>query len=103
MLLDHRLLKILAHGLDIGGDVQRLDIGDLADLVMVAPGEEPDAGMIIRHAGVFVADGGGEELEETAGGLVAGGGDHARHQDAVAGGDRERLGLRNDDLLRHAD
>ncbi len=81
MLLDRRLLEILPKGLDIGGDVQRLDIGEVADLVMIAPGEEPDAGMIIRHAGVFVADGGGEELEEAAGGLVAGGGDHARHDD----------------------
>ena len=83
--------------------MQRLDIGDLADLVMVAPGEEPDAGMIIRHARVFVADGGGEELEEAAGGLVAGGGDNARHQDAVAGRDSQGLGRRNLDLLRHAD
>ena len=43
MLLDRRLLEILAERLDIGGDVQRLDVGDLADLVMVAPGEEPAA------------------------------------------------------------
>ncbi len=70
---------------------------------MVAPGEEPNAGMIIRHAGVFVADGGGEEFEEAPGGLVAGGGDHARRQNAAARGDRERLGPRNDDLSIHAD
>ena len=82
--------------------MQRLDIGDLADLVMVAPGEEPRGSPVIRHAGVFVADGGGEEFEEAAGGFVAGGGDHARHQDVVARGDRERFGLRNDDLLFHA-
>ena len=102
VLLDRRLLKILAERLDIGGDVQRLDIGNLADLVMVAPGEEPDAGAMIRHARVLVADGGGEELEEAARGLVAGGGDHARHEDAVARRDHERFGLRNDDLLLHA-
>ena len=48
---------------------------------MVAPGEEPDAGVIIRHAGVFVADGGGEEFEEAAGGFVAGVGNNTRHQD----------------------
>ena len=46
MLLDGRLLKILAERLDIGGDVQRFDIGDLADLVLIAPGEEPHAGIV---------------------------------------------------------
>ena len=102
VLLDRRLLEILPERLDIGGDVQRLDIGNLADLVMVAPGEEPHAGVMIRHAGVLVANGGGEELEEASGGLVAGVGDHARHQNAVARGDSQGFGLRNDDLLRHA-
>ena len=43
VLLDRRLLEVLAERLDIGGDMQRLDIGDLADLVLVAPGEEPAA------------------------------------------------------------
>ena len=83
--------------------MQRLDIGDLADLVMVAPGEEPDGSPVIGHAGIFVADGGGEEFEEAAGGLVAGGGDNTGRQNAVAGRDRERFGLRNDDLSIHAD
>jgi hypothetical protein len=32
VLLDGRLLKILAERLDIGGDVQQFDVGDLADL-----------------------------------------------------------------------
>ena len=82
--------------------MQRLDIGNLADLVMVAPGEEPSCSPVIGHAGILVADGGGEEFEEAARGLVAGGRDHARHQNAVARGDRERFGLRNDDLLLHA-
>jgi hypothetical protein len=35
---------------------------------------------VVRHAGVLVADGGGEEFEEAAAGLVAAGGDQARHQ-----------------------
>jgi hypothetical protein len=87
VLLDHRLFKIPSKRLDIGGDMERLDIGDLADLVLVAPGEEPRGGAIVRHAGVFVADGGGEEFQEAARGLVAGGGDHARYQHAVAAGD----------------
>jgi hypothetical protein len=33
VLLDRRLLEILPKTLDIGGDVQRLDVGDLANLV----------------------------------------------------------------------
>ena len=41
VLLDRRLLEILAERLDVGGDVQRLDVGELADLVVLAPGEEP--------------------------------------------------------------
>ena len=51
VLLDRRLFKILAERLDIRGDMQRLDIGDLADLVPVAPGEEPHDGVVIllRH------------------------------------------------------
>ena len=92
MLLDRRLFKILAERLDIGGDVERLDIGDLANPVPVAPGEEPHDGAIVRHAGVLVADGGGEEFEEAAAGLVAGGGDQARHQHAGAAGQRPLLG-----------
>jgi Periplasmic binding proteins and sugar binding domain of LacI family len=58
VLLDRRLLEILPKPFDIGGDLQRLDVGDLADRMMVAPGEEP------RHAGIFVADGGGEVREK---------------------------------------
>ncbi len=72
--------------------MQRLDIGDLAELVMVAPGEEPLGGSVIGHAGVLVADGGGEEFEEAADGLVAGGGDNTGRQDAVARGDSQGFG-----------
>ena len=102
MLLDRRLLEILPKTLDIGGDMQRLDIRNLADLVMVAPGEEPSCSPVIGHAGVLVADGGGEEFEEAAGGLVAGGGDNTGRQNAVARGDRDCFGLRNDDLSIYA-
>ena len=56
VLLDRRLLEILGQRLDIGGDMQRLDIGDFADGVLVAPGEEPRGGAIIGHAGVLVPD-----------------------------------------------
>jgi len=87
VLLDRRFPEVLAERLDIGGDVQRLDVGDLADLVPVAPGEEPHGGVVIGLPCVLVADGRGEEFEETARGLVASLGDHAWHQHAGAGRD----------------
>jgi hypothetical protein len=73
--------KSLAERLDIGGDVKRLDVGELAQLVMLAPGEEPAHGMQIRRAGVPVADGRGEEFQEAARRSVAGVGDDRRHDD----------------------
>ena len=36
VLLDRRSLEIRAKRLDIGRDVQRLDVGELADMVMLA-------------------------------------------------------------------
>jgi hypothetical protein len=54
VLLDRRLLEILAERLDIGGDVQRLDIGDLSNLVLIAPGEEAYAGVVIGRPRVLV-------------------------------------------------
>ena len=72
--------------------MQRLDIGDAADAVPVAPGEKPADRPVVGHAGVLVADGGGEELEEPARGLLAGVGDDARHHDAVASGDGQGSG-----------
>ena len=44
--------------------MQRLDVGECAELVMLAPGEEPADRMQVGHAGVLVADGGGEEFQE---------------------------------------
>ena len=44
VLLDRRLLKILAERLDIGGDVERLDVGELAEFVAIVPVEEPHDG-----------------------------------------------------------
>jgi hypothetical protein len=55
VLLDRRLLEILPKTLDIGGDVQRLEIGDLADLEMVAPGEEPSCSPVIGRAALSPA------------------------------------------------
>ena len=41
VLLDRRLLEIFPERLDLGRDMQRLDIGELAKLVVVAPGKNP--------------------------------------------------------------
>jgi hypothetical protein len=51
--------------------VQWLDICELAELVMFAPGEEPVGGMQVGRPGVPVADGGGEEFQE-ASAMIAG-------------------------------
>jgi hypothetical protein len=52
--------------------VQRLDIGELAEFVVIAPVEESRDGAIVRLPRVLVADGGGEEFQKAARGLVAG-------------------------------
>ena len=53
----------------------------------------------ISHADIFVADGGGEEFEEAARGVVAGAGDRRRHDDGA--GDRGSPGGRFRDELVH--
>jgi hypothetical protein len=45
VLLDGGFLEVLAECLDIGRDMQRLDIGELTKPVTLAPGEEPAGGM----------------------------------------------------------
>jgi hypothetical protein len=57
--------------------MQRLDIGELADLVLLAPGEEPTDRGHVGGPGVPVADGGGEECQEPVSGMLAGIGDDA--------------------------
>jgi hypothetical protein len=47
MLFDRRRFKILAQRLDIGGDMQRLDVGELAEVKAIAPGKKPRHGMVI--------------------------------------------------------
>ena len=66
--------------LDIGGHMHRLDVSELVKAASLAPAEKignrPDVGC----PGVAVADGGGEELDEAAGGVLAGGGHLPRDQ-----------------------
>ena len=94
VLLDRRLLEILAKRLDIGRDMQRLDIGDLADLVMVAPGEEPRGRPDNRPCACFccrmVAAKNSSKRRVALSPAAA----IRAAQNAVAGRDGERLGLR---------
>jgi hypothetical protein len=81
----------------IGGDVNGLDIGQLADLMLFDPGKEVARGPVIGHARVLVADLCSKKFEETARGMIAGAGDHHRH-----GYDRT-LQLRRRDRRRRVD
>ena len=70
--------------------MERLDIGELADAVLIEPGEERAHGAVIGHARVLVADRGGEEFEKAAGGMIAGIGDHDRHRHRAVQGRPDR-------------
>jgi hypothetical protein len=72
VLLDGRLLEIFSQRLDVGRDVQRLDVFDRAELVAVAPGEESSRRVEVGRAGVAVADGRGEEFQKAPGRVLAG-------------------------------
>ena len=76
-------LRSLAELLDVGGDVHRLDVGQ-GQAVPLAPGEEIAGGTGVGSPGVAVADGGGEELDEAFGGLVAGVGDDGGQDEAAS-------------------
>ena len=80
VLLDGRRLIAARQDLDIGRDVVGADRAELADVVLVEPGEEAAHGDGIGRARVRVADVGGEEVDEPQRGALAGGGDHRRHQ-----------------------
>jgi hypothetical protein len=71
VLLDGRLGHFGLQRLDIGGDVERLDIDQGHDPGGIEPGEEVRDGPVIGHPGVFVPDG-GKEFQEAADRGVAG-------------------------------
>ena len=80
VLLYGRLLEVLAEPADIGGNVHRLDIDQLLDILApIAPGEEAPAGMQVGVARVRVVDGDGEEFQKAAHRVFAGRGDDRRH------------------------
>jgi hypothetical protein len=62
---------------DVGGHRHRLDVAE-GQAAGFAPGEEAGDGLGVGGPGVGVADGGGEEFEEAAGGPVARVGDDRR-------------------------
>ncbi len=63
MLLDRRRREAALQILDEGGDVERLDVGELGQAVRLAPGGEAARRVQIGPAGVVIVDLRGEELE----------------------------------------
>jgi hypothetical protein len=59
--------------------MQRLDVGELTDLVLVAPGEEPADRRHVGHARISVGDVGSEEFKEAIGRALTGIGDVMLH------------------------
>jgi len=64
MQFDGRLGSGRLQPLYVCCNVDRLDVGELTDLVLLDPGEEVAGGPVIGHARVLVADRRGEKLEE---------------------------------------
>jgi hypothetical protein len=56
VLLDGRLGGGFLQRLDIGSDVQRLDIDQLSDAALFKPGKKRACGPVISHARILVAD-----------------------------------------------
>ncbi|HEY1430892.1 MAG TPA: MBL fold metallo-hydrolase, partial [Stellaceae bacterium] len=68
------------------------DVCELADLVLLNPGEELAHGPVIGQAGVFIADIDGEEFEGPARAMIAGVGNRRRHRERTAQGRRRPRG-----------
>jgi hypothetical protein len=67
----------------IGGDVDRLNVDELDDAVLLKPGEEIAGGTVISQSGVFITDRRGKKLQEPARRMIAGTGDRCRHRERV--------------------
>jgi hypothetical protein len=57
---------------NIGGDVQRLHLGQGVERLALTPGREAAGGFIVGPPRVLIADGGGEEFIEARPGLSSG-------------------------------
>src|SRR4051794_28454426 len=99
VLFDDRLGGGLLQRLDVGRDVQWLDLDQLGDATLFEPGEERAAGPVIGYAGILVADRRGEEFEEATGGMIAGTGDRCRDDDGAADRDGGPGGEFRDELV----
>ena len=65
-LFDGRRGAFAAELLDIGGDVQRLHVGERRDAGALAPGQEFPRRLAVGRGVLPVADVGGEEFDEAA-------------------------------------
>ncbi len=72
MLLGRRLIKVPAGRFDVAGHLHQFDVGEMADLVLLAPAKEPSGSVQLSRARVPVADSGAEGREEPAIGMLAG-------------------------------
>jgi hypothetical protein len=81
VLLHRRLGGRRLQRLDVSRDVHGLNVGELADAMLLDPGEERAHGPVISHAGVFVADVGGKVFQKPSRGMIAGTGDRGRNRD----------------------
>ncbi len=85
VLLNRGLLEPPLQLFDVGCHMERFNRDQLANLMTIAPGTEPDHGPVIGHPGILVADGGGEEFQKAAGSLGAGVRDEHRDDHARGG------------------
>src|SRR3954453_21475583 len=83
VLLDGWLRGGFLQRLDIGGDMQRLDIDKFGDAALFEPRKKRACRPVIGHAGILVADRRGEEFEEAAHGLITGTGNRCRYDGAT--------------------
>ena len=101
VLLERRLLEVLAQARDLGGEMHRLDVGQLFNLVArIARGENTPAGVKIRRAGVRVGHGDGEDSEKAAHCFVDAGG-YDRGNDRTVRSRVESARWLRDQRLKH--
>jgi hypothetical protein len=81
---DARLGGRRQHPLDTGGNVDRLDVGEPANLWLLELGKENGTLAVTGHAGILITDRSGEELDEVARSMLSGIGNHYRHDRILA-------------------
>jgi hypothetical protein len=84
MLLDGRFRGRRLQHLYIRCNVDGLDVGELANLMLLNPAKEVAHGPVIGHARVSVAELSRKVLEEAPCGMLTGAGDYGRHGERAA-------------------